>query len=239
MASRSYDKATDSALDAIRELVQTNCNSELSSLFESEPAVQATYGFPFDLMLLSQTKTPAMYVTREREQLMENGLFRGAYSDKAVDFKLVYVAPETGVNKLGSRWPMLKAVWDCTYKALMSGAIAGGSSSFLCEEGGIINYDNRALPSVSFSYATDADVAFPIFTATLRLIERPFDVAGTLDGLADANDLLAEHLLVGLPEEEQPFLISLHQISETVIVPPPASLLSAFESDGVDPFERA
>lgn len=224
MASRSYDITRDTLLDAIRTLVKDGVNAAFASVLD-EPAVDSTYGFPFDLGLLSQTRTPAFFITRDKEQLLEHGLFRGPYADKRVDFKFVYVAPETPLGKLDVRWPLLKNVWASTVETVLCGDLEN-----------VIDWDSERMPDVSYTFATNGEFAFPIFTGFIRLFERPFDA--DTSGLPDANDLLVKQRLDGLPEEEQPFLISLHQHSKTIVVPPPPVMLSAFEADDVDPFER-
>ena len=173
----SYDDLTDPVVEACRAVLTRAVNEVLGgSLGDDHPAIRSTSGYPTPLDGVEGLKLPAMFVYVEKE---DPASARHAFHDDDVRLSVVfeYLGPATPIAKLGTRWPLLRAVWRETKIAIDAGLLAGED---VFTPIGVIQA--RALDaSVQYRFATDGENAYPAFAGRFPILWRdPTDVTASL-----------------------------------------------------------
>lgn len=151
----TYEAASDVLVDALRAIALQEVTAALAATLGADhPAVRETRGFPFSLDLIERTALPAMFISAERVLARPTGKH---LADELVTIAFEYVAPATPLQKLDTRWPLLRAVWGKLRTAVRVGEVAGAP---VLEMAGVQRFELDS-PTADFSFASDGSNAYP------------------------------------------------------------------------------
>lgn len=181
----TYEAASDVLIDALRAIALQEVTAALAATLGADhPAVRETRGFPFSLDLIERTALPAMFISAERVAAQPIGKHLG---DELVTIAFEYVAPATPLQKLDTRWPLLRAVWGKLRAAVRAGEVAGDP---VLETAGVQRFELDS-PTADFSFASDGSNAYPYFIGRMQFHWREpaesAEYADLLELLADIN----------------------------------------------------
>jgi hypothetical protein len=179
----SLDTAEDVVVDAFCALARSEVTRLLADLTNvgDEPveAVLETRAFPAPLDLVEATALPAMTIYRSREVEIQKTM---RHRDSRTTLVFVYTAPETALDKLGPRWPILRTVWRALLEAISVGEVGevGGRVNVLAGVG-VTAIDIETASVVYDASVTPEGLAFPQFRGEITIEERPVVVSELVD----------------------------------------------------------
>lgn len=200
----SYESATDALTAAMAVLCTSNVTSALAPTLGADyPAVRESRAWPVAPELLESRGLPIASVYVRRESAVRATLRK---VDSRADVIVEYFAPVTPMSKLGSRWPLLRAVYAALRDAVLDGGVAALADGLA--SAGVISVLEDAF-TVDYDFATDGEQAIPHFVAVFPMITRPVSAEVTQAFLA----LHADFNRVDAPADQQP------QVEANVTVP--------------------
>lgn len=160
----SWDDATDEVIEYLRTVLGSAPNLALASTLGHDfPAVRVAKGYPLSLGSLQTSELPALHVYVESQRSVARG--RGTREDEALTVVIEYMGPQTALAKLGTRWPLLRAVWRAIATALRTGEVDG--ADWASPIG--LNWHTPGDDVVTFDHATDGELAYPHFIARTQI----------------------------------------------------------------------
>lgn len=181
----SLDSFVDTRVAALLMLATGAANADHAAA-AGEDVVVGAVGAPFDLGLLGATKLPALFVYRQNRAGKEESQFD---LNTTSTFIVDYWLPNTPLDRIALRWPLLDKVWLSIAKAFQGGMhpdVSNGAqvlrqAGLRAEVGG-----SRA----DYSRGLSEGGVYPFFRAAFRFYEEGSDDVGVTD-VADLPAFLA------------------------------------------------
>lgn len=164
----SYESAVDPVVSALRAMAIANTLPALALVFgdvASYPAIRSTRGAPFTLEMIEGAQLPMLcvHVVSEREAMM------GKKRDAQLTVVFEYIGPQTPLQKIDARWPMLRTVWRQLVEDVIEGSVQDAPG---LDAVGVVQVDYETA-AVEYDYATDGEQAYPYFRGTIGALYRP------------------------------------------------------------------
>lgn len=196
----AFDRATDPVIAAIATVAKAGVNAALREQLGGD-AVARAFGYPTPLEILGQADIPALAVYARREKIERTTGRRLANQDRVVTVWFDYIAPATPLAKLGTRWPLLRAVWWELVQALNTPCAEGLA---VLRAAGVIGVDvDEATVDYDVAPGAAQGTPWPFFRAVMPITHRNEPDLSALQNLIDMD--LRIHL-DGLPAGAQPFV---------------------------------
>lgn len=168
----SLDVVIDPLIDAVRAIAKSVVNASLQTSLEGAEAIVSTMGFPAPLETIEQVRLPVLCVYVASEAARRSS---ARHLDSRCEVTFEYILPATALHKLDLRWPLLRGVWAALVPAVAAGMLEGVPALSVA---GVVSVDEDAA-AVRYSFATDGEQAYPVFTGTIPLTARRSGVAIT------------------------------------------------------------
>jgi hypothetical protein len=195
----------DPVVASVLAVSKDGVNAELAAFWsgdeddpESQPPIRGTAGFPVTPQQISDGKLPLLSCYRRTQVDHETSAL---YSeDKQVTLQFMYIGPDTNPDHLGSRWPLLNAVWEAILSAVQCTReeYVGATPS----DAGVITFvRGSAKKTEQYLRTGSASVPgtlYPAFVGEFDIIVRePTDISG----LQDWVDMFGKIYVDGWAEE--------------------------------------
>lgn len=190
----SLDVFVDTQVATLMMLATGAANADLEAT-AGEPVVVAAVGAPLEPSLIGQMKLPALLVYRPTGSVREESEFD---LNGVSTFQVDYWAPLTPLDRIATRWPLLRKVWLSIAKAIQGGMhpeVSNGAQllravGLRAEIGG---------HRVDFARGVTDGGVYPFFRATFLIYEQGADDVGVTD-VADLPAFLSAYTQWLLPD---------------------------------------
>lgn len=193
----SLDSATDPQLAAMLTLAQGAVNANLRAALGVDAIVKVT-GHPIPIEIVSTLKLPILSIHRQVLGQRRRGSMPWRNGYERAELVIEYITTPTPLDKLDTRWPLLRLVWRELLLVLQTGHhVDVGGNAPIMELAGVVALD-LARATARCGFVEGESTVFPRFVGNLAMEHEHAADLTKLDALVslDARYLLGTNEIV-------------------------------------------